>query len=164
MTRLLPPRDRLLITVGSLGPLGHLPASGTVTVALLGPPVFWLMHGWPWVATTAATLVFALASVRLHTIGDQILGEKDSRKLVWDELAGFLFAVLFLPFTPHLAVLAVVIERALDIAKVPPANWIEKRWPRGWGVVGDDVVAGLYTCLVLHGLVRLAPTLVGLGG
>jgi phosphatidylglycerophosphatase A len=164
MTETLPIRDRFLIVIGSIGPLGHLPASGTVTVALLGPPIFWVMHEWPWLAACVVTLVFTLASVWLHTIGDRILGEKDSRKLVWDELAGFLFAILFLPFTPHLAVLAVAIERALDIAKAPPAKWIENHWPRGWGVVGDDVVAGIYTFIVLHGLVHLAPNWVGLAG
>jgi phosphatidylglycerophosphatase A len=162
MTKTLHTRHRLLIMVGSLGPLGHLPASGTVTVALIGPPLFWLVHDWPWPMYILLTLSFALASVWLHSVGDKILGEKDSRKLVWDELAGFLFALPFLHFTPHLAILAVLIERVLDITKVPPANWIEKRWPGGWGVVGDDVVAGLYTCAILHAIVRLAPGWVGI--
>ena len=34
--------EHMLILVGSLGPLGHAPASGTVTVAVIGLPLFWL--------------------------------------------------------------------------------------------------------------------------
>jgi phosphatidylglycerophosphatase A len=110
-----------------------------------------------------ATLTFSVVSVWIHTVGDRILGETDSRRLVWDELAGFLFAVAFVPFTWQLAVLAVVVERILDIVKIPPADWIEKHCPGGWGVVGDDVVAGLYTCGIIHLTVYVAPSWVGLG-
>jgi phosphatidylglycerophosphatase A len=94
-----------------------------------------------------------------------MLNTKDSRTLVWDELAGFLFAVILLSeFTFVLAVLAVLIERVLDIVKVPPANWIERSLPGGWGVVGDDVVAGVYTSAVMTILVYWSPAWAGLAG
>jgi phosphatidylglycerophosphatase A len=162
MTETLQTRHRLLLLVGSIGPLGYAPASGSVTVGIVGLPLFWVMHSWPSIVYAVATLSFTLVAVWVHAKGDRILGEKDSRKLVWDELAGFLFAVAFVPFTVRLAVVAFVFERVFDIVKIPPANWIEKRWPGGWGVVGDDVVAGLYTCTVLHLIIRLAPDWVGL--
>jgi phosphatidylglycerophosphatase A len=153
--------QRTLLMIGAIGPLGHLPASGTVTVAVVGIPLYWIMYDWHWVAYAAATLAFTGASIWLHHAGDRILGEKDSRRLVWDELVGFLFAVAFLPFTWQLIVVAFLLERVIDIVKVPPADWIEKSWPGGLGVVGDDVVAGLYTCGIAHGLVWLAPTWAG---
>ena len=138
-----------------------MPASGTVTVAIVGIPLFWLMHTWHPVIYISTTLAFTAVSVSLHQIGDQILGEKDSRRLVWDELVGFMFAAMFLPFTWQLATLIFLIERAIDIVKVPPAHWIEKKWPGGWGVVGDDVVAGLYTCLIAQVVIRLVPSWMG---
>lgn len=144
-------RQRLLLLVGSIGPLGHLPASGTITVAIVGIPLFYLMHDLPWLAYTLITVVFVAASIAIHEVGDRILGEKDSRKLVWDELAGFMVAVAFIEFSLPIAIAAFLAERAIDIVKVPPANWIERRVPGGWGVVGDDLVAGLYT----NGLVRV---------
>ena len=150
-----------MLLIGSVGPLGYLPASGTVTVALVGVPLFYVMSTWARPTYVFAVLVFSAASIWLHQIGDRILGEKDSRKLVWDELAGFMVAVAFLEFTWELAVVAFFLERLVDIVKIPPANWIEKRWPGGWGVVGDDLMAGLYTCVVLHLVVHFAPTLVG---
>ncbi len=157
-------RQRAILLAGSIGPLGHLPASGTVTVAVVGVPLFGVMSTLPTAIYAGVTVTFSLAAVWLHAVGDRMLGEKDSRKLVWDELAGFMVAVAFLPFTWQIAVVAFFVERFLDIIKVPPANWIERKWPGGWGVVGDDLVAGLYTLGLLHLLIRLAPTWFGLAG
>jgi phosphatidylglycerophosphatase A len=154
--------QRLLLFVGSLGPLGHTPGSGTVTVAVVGVPMFWALDRWMsdlWLVVFAA--VFAALSIALHHYGDRVLGEKDSGKLVWDELAGFWVAILFVPFSWPLAIAAFFLERFLDIIKFPPARWVEKHVPGGWGVVGDDLIAGAYTCLALHTLGWLAPEWVG---
>ena len=159
------PWQRALLLVGSIGPLGHLPASGTVTVAIVGIPLYWSLCGLSRPVFWAITLLFTAGSIWLHQVGDRILGAKDSRLLVWDEIVGFLWAICLLSrFTWQLALVAFLAERAIDIIKVPPANWIEKRWPGGWGVVGDDVVAGIYTCGVLAFLVRFQPTFMGLSG
>lgn len=154
--------QRGLLLLGSFGPVGHLPASGTMAVALVGLPLYWFAARHMSIgAYLAVAVVFTLASVLLHDAGDRILGEKDSRKLVWDELVGFMFAMTAVPATWQLVVLGFFLERALDIAKVPPANLVERKVPGGWGVVGDDVVAGLYTCALLHGAWYLAPGLFG---
>ena len=162
MTQLPRQYQRFLLSVASLGPLGHLPASGTVTVAVVGIPLFYLLHAWPPAAYTAFTLAFTAAAVALHHWGDRVLGTKDSRLLVWDEIAGFLVAVAFLPFTWRLALIAFLVQRGIDVAKVPPAPWIEKHWPGGWGVVGDDLLAGAYACAILHLWARFAPSVMGL--
>ena len=144
------PGQRLLLLVGSVGPLGHMPASGTVAVAVAGVPLAWMMRMYLALGTyLVVSVVFTLFAVWLHDVGDRLLGEKDSRKLVLDELAGFWFAVVLIPMTWQMFAAAFFLERFIDIAKVPPANIIERRVPGGAGVVGDDVVAGIYTMLVL---------------
>lgn len=156
--------QRTLLLVGSFGPLGHLPASGTITVAAVGIPLFWLTREWSYAPYVIAVTAFTAGSIWLHDIGDRILGEKDSRRLVWDEIVGFMIAVAFVPFTWQTVLIAFFVERAIDIIKVPPARWVERSWPGGWGVVGDDVIAGLYTCCLLHVLCAVLPGYVGLGG
>lgn len=151
-----------LLWIGSVGPLGYAPASGTVTVAVVGIPLFAWTRGWPWFVYVPAVVVFTAISIWLHSVGDRLLGTKDSRRLVWDELAGYFVAVAFVPFTWQTALASFVLERGLDIVKFPPANWIEQHWPGGWGVVGDDLIAGLYTCILLHVLMHWAPTYLGL--
>jgi len=137
--------QRLFILIGSLGPFGFLPASGTCAVAGVGIPLFYWTQFWPGPYRVLAACALTAASVAVHHIGDRILGQKDSRLLVWDEVAGYMVAVALLPFNWPVAIAAFLIERVLDIVKVWPARWIERTWPGGWGVVGDDVVAGLYT-------------------
>jgi phosphatidylglycerophosphatase A len=58
------------------------------------------------------------------------------------------------PFTWPLVILGFLIERTIDILKPPPANWIDRRMHNGVGVVLDDVVAGVYTCALLHLFMR----------
>ena len=156
--------QRSLLLTGSIGPLGHLPASGTIAVAVVGIPLFRLTREWSPEVYAIAVMAFTACSIWLHDIGDRILGEKDSRRLVWDEIVGFMIAVAFVPFTWQTVSIAFLLERVIDIVKVPPARWIERSWPGGWGVVGDDVIAGLYTCCALHILCAVLPGFVGISG
>lgn len=160
-----PLSHRLILLIGGLGPLGRAPASGTVTVALVGIPVFVLASPLvlavpPWVYLTALVLLTGL-SIWIHDIGDRILGEKDSRRLVLDELVGYFIAMIAVSPTWQLIALGFFVERFLDIAKIPPARQIERHLPGGWGVVGDDIIAGLYTLGILHLLMRAAPVAMG---
>lgn len=157
-----PISHRLVLLIGSLGPIGYLPASGTVAVAVVGIPLYLLMHRLRIEWYIGLTALLTGLSIIIHQAGDRILGEKDSRKLVWDELVGFAVAMTAVPPTWPLIALGFVLERAIDIAKIPPADIVERRLPGGWGVVGDDVVAGLYTLGLLHLGCRLIPSMLGL--
>jgi len=84
----------------------------------------------------------------------------DPPPVVIDEVAGMLITLLFIPVGWIGWLLGFLVFRACDIVKPFPANRAE-RLPRGWGVMADDVVAGMYA----HAGVRLirwaAPTLMG---
>jgi len=153
---------KAVLLVGSVGPLGYLPASGTVTVVVVGLPLYWLSSHVPVVFYISGLVVFVAASIAIHSVGDRILGTKDSRHLVWDELAGFFLAVCGVPFTMQTAIIALCIERLLDITKAFPGKLVERRLPGGWGVVADDLVAGGYTWLIMQGLVHYRPEWIGL--
>lgn len=155
------PLDHAVLFVGSLAYLGFVPvASGTVAVAVVGVPLYLALRLWwrlDWPVYAALVTAFTLFSIWVAGRADRVLDEKDSKRNVIDELPGFLIAMFALPTTWPLVTTGFFLERALDIAKVWPASWIERRLPGGWGVVLDDVVAGLYTLAVLHVTVRLAP-------
>ncbi len=158
--------DRVVLFAASLAYLGFVPvASGTVAVAVVGIPLFivlrvWLEIGWP--VYVAFVVGFTLLAVWLAGHADRIIGEKDSSKNVIDEIPGFLIALCALDPTWQIVLAAFFIERAIDIVKVWPATWIERCVPGGWGVVLDDVVAGLYTLVLLHLGVYLLPGWFGL--
>ncbi len=153
--------EDVLLWIGSVGPIGNLPASGTASVLLVGIPLYFVLERLSLPAYLAIVALVLAVAVVLHQIGDRLLGEKDSGRLVWDEVAGFLVAISGVPFTWQTCLVAVLVERFLDIAKIPPADWIERKLPGGWGVVGDDVVAGAYTCALLHLILWKAPSLLG---
>ncbi|HEY4177390.1 MAG TPA: phosphatidylglycerophosphatase A [Kofleriaceae bacterium] len=45
-----------------------------------------------------------------------------------------------------------IVFRALDITKPPPIRWLDENLPGGWGVVLDDVAAGVLGCVLMVAL------------
>lgn len=74
---------------------------------------------------------------------------KDSSKIVIDEFAGMCAGFLFLPCQLKYIVTAFVLFRFFDIAKPLFIRRLEKL-PLGWGVMADDMLAGIYTNLIMH--------------
>ena len=79
---------------------------------------------------------------------------KDSKHIVIDELLGIFSILIFydLIFIYNdfiTLVLIFFIFRLFDIIKIFPANYINKNLKNGYGVIMDDVVAGIYTILTL---------------
>ena len=83
---------------------------------------------------------------------------KDPGCVVVDEGIGFFVTVAFLPAGWWTAIAGFFVFRALDIVKPPPARQMEAL-PGGWGIVADDVMAGIYGNLIL----RLLFFAIGLG-
>ena len=158
--------DKIMLFVGSLAYLGYVPvASGTVAVAVVGIPLYWLLAHCLSLGTPAYLGVvtgLTLIAIFVADHADRVLNEKDSKKNVIDELPGYLFALVAVPCTWQIVTVAFFLERAIDIAKIWPANWIERRLPGGWGVVLDDVVAGFYTLILIHFGMWLCPSLLGI--
>jgi phosphatidylglycerophosphatase A len=86
----------------------------------------------------------------------------DPSPVVIDEVIGFFVSVAFLPQSLLLGLVGFFLFRALDIIKPSPAREAEAL-PGGWGVVLDDVAAGVYVNLILRvGLFLAGDTLAGL--
>ena len=92
-------------------------------------------------------LVFGVA-VYTASLGEHVWGP-DPGRVVIDEFVGFYVTVAFLPLSPAVGVAGFFIFRALDILKPPPVRASEKL-PGGWGVVMDDVIAGIYGNLLIR--------------
>ena len=82
----------------------------------------------------------------------RLLGAKDPRPIVIDEVAGMTLSVLAFPLTPPVLGAAFVLFRLFDIVKPFPAR-VSERLPGGAGIMADDLVAGLYALGAL-GLLR----------
>ena len=73
----------------------------------------------------------------------------DPRQATFDEVVGQWAALLLLPKTTAVLVASFLIFRAFDILKPFPARRSQKL-PGGWGIMVDDLIVGIYTCLLIH--------------
>ena len=95
-----------------------------------------------------AIAVIALA-VWAADRAEPIYGEKDSGKIVIDEIAGFFVTMTLLPVGWMWIAAGFFVFRAFDVLKPWPIDRSQKL-PGGVGVVIDDVLAGVYSCALLH--------------
>ena len=84
---------------------------------------------------------------------EEVSKSKDPSFIVIDEVCGMLLALLFLPYDIKFVIIAFIIFRILDTLKPWPVGRIE-RLKGGLGIMGDDIVAGIYTNIVLQVVVR----------
>ena len=84
-------------------------------------------------------------------------GRRDPPQVVIDEVAGQMIALLafpyFVPITWKYLLASLILFRAFDIVKPPPVRQLEKL-PGGWGIMLDDVAAGLLALLSLQLLIH----------
>ncbi len=79
---------------------------------------------------------------------DAIWG-KDSSRVVIDEVAGMAITLLFVPANIFFLLIGLVLFRFFDIVKPLGIRRMEKL-PKGWGVMADDVLAGIYSLVVMQ--------------
>jgi len=130
---------------------GYSPfASGTVATLIPGIPIFLLFSqmatGW----YIAVTMFLIIISIYICEAGDRVLGEKDSSKIVIDEICGYLVTMMLIPVSVISVIAGFFLFRFFDIAKIQPAKWVEDKLPGGAGVALDDIIAGIYANIGLR--------------
>ena len=136
---------RLIATLGPVGSSPIAPASGASAIVVL---VGWFLPVPPlWVALVAI-LACAGIGVWSATVAELTLGH-DAKPIVIDEVVGQSLALLLVPHTPLAFFAAFVLFRVFDVLKPLGAREIQ-RLPGGWGVVADDVIAGITACGTYH--------------
>lgn len=124
-------------------------ASGTVgTLAAI--PLYLILAGLPISYYLLSLISLTIFSFWVSGKAEAIFNEKDSGKIVIDEVVGYLVTMTGVSLSLPAIILGFFLFRFFDIVKVPPANIIDRRLKNGIGVVMDDVVAGIYACLLLH--------------
>jgi phosphatidylglycerophosphatase A len=125
------------VAPGTAGTLGALPLY--LALAQGGP-----------VVVAAGALVVTLVAVAASARVVRLLAAKDPQIICIDEVAGVMVALTAAPSTWPGVVVAVVLFRLFDMTKPWPARALEEL-PGGWGVVLDDVAAGVWAALLVLG-------------
>lgn len=162
MNRDKPDIYSFLATFFGVGYLPKMPGTWGTAVALgvylLLPESLFVTPSVYYSVTTL--LLFCLAAVFISGRAESKLGH-DAGSIVIDEVCGYLIAVMFLPKTIMVGVYAFLFFRVFDIAKPYPISR-SQRLPGGWGVVADDVLAGLFANVLTQIIIRIYPRFFGL--
>ncbi|OGX41245.1 MAG: hypothetical protein A2984_02490 [Omnitrophica WOR_2 bacterium RIFCSPLOWO2_01_FULL_41_12] len=100
-------------------------------------------------------LFLLLIGILVGERAEEVFQRKDCPFIVIDEVLGMLLSLIFIPYDIKLVIIAFVIFRILDTLKPYPASMLQNL-KGGIGIMGDDIVAGLYTNIILQLALRLA--------
>ncbi|TMQ19449.1 MAG: phosphatidylglycerophosphatase A [Candidatus Rokuibacteriota bacterium] len=143
----LAPRTRLALLVATAGGLGRAPlAPGTVASAATAL-VLWLLALSPVALLGVLVAVTALGTWAADE-AERALGSKDPGAIVIDEVAGMTLSVAAVALTPATLLLGFLLFRLFDVVKPFPAN-VAQRLRGGFGVMVDDLIAGVYVLALL---------------
>lgn len=125
-------------------------APGTFGTLAALPPAF-LLHlagvsGW-WLAALCAILF--VFGIRICGHAEQASGIPDCGGIVWDEIVAMLLVLAFVPFYWAWWLAAFAVFRFFDAFKPWPIKWLDARVHGGLGIMLDDVLAAVFTLLVL---------------
>ncbi len=150
---------RLIIAFASVGFIGYSPVAPGTMGTLAGVLVYYLLSFFATpIYLLLVTAAFILAC-RAADSAEVLFSQKDSPKIVIDEVVGYLISMALLPRTLTMIVGGFLFFRILDIMKPPPANTVDRRLKGGLGVVLDDVIAGIYTNFILRAMIHWRPDL-----
>lgn len=146
--------NRLSKTIASVFGIGFIKGGGSVAAAVTCLFWFWLQ------ADEKFALYLLPVTVLVTVLGVWVSNKveadwgSDSSKVVIDEVAGMCITLLFVPVTVKFLIIGFVLFRFFDIVK---PLFIKKAevLPGGWGVMADDVLAGVFANIILQMIVYI---------
>ncbi|WP_179413676.1 phosphatidylglycerophosphatase A [Mucilaginibacter sp. E4BP6] len=141
------------LSATSLG-IGYI-GKGAGTVAAVACCICWYfawVGGYP--PTILSVIITLLITILGVWAGNKVepLWGKDHQRVVIDEVTGMCFSLLFLPVNVKYVLCALILFRFFDIKKPLFIREME-HFNGGWGVMADDVLAGIYTNILLQAVV-----------
>lgn len=117
---------------------------------LAAVPLWFLLQGLDLYSYIAVLVVAFVLGVYLCGASSRDLGVHDHGGIVWDEFVGFWIAMIAVPTSWPWVLAGFVCFRLFDILKPWPIRWLDKKVHGGFGIMIDDVLAGIYALAVLQ--------------
>lgn len=128
------------------GKLPHAPGTYGTIVAI---PIFLLLADLsllPYITVCVVLLIIGIWASQRYS---EHLGVHDHGSIVWDEVVGYLITMTATPAEWQWIILGFILFRLFDIWKPWPINLLDKHVHGGFGIMMDDVLAGIYGAIVL---------------
>ena len=144
--------------IGTFFYTGFFPIAPATFASAVFALAYALIPGGEWLVHPIVCVLTLIISIPVSTQLEKEYGE-DPGCVVIDEVVGMQLALVWATGVTGWGVFVVFAAfRVFDIVKPFPANW-SQQLPGGWGVVTDDVIAGLYTRVALIAISSLVPGL-----
>lgn len=124
-------------------------APGTVGT-LAAVPLYWLVSDLSLPLYTGFILLTAALGIWICDQASRQLQVHDHPGIVWDEFVGYWITLWALPADWTWMVAGFLVFRVFDIAKPWPIGMLDKRVGGGFGIMVDDIIAGIMACATLH--------------
>jgi len=115
---------------------------------LVAVPLFWWLADFHWAVLVSCIIVMTAVGVFLCGETARALHKHDHPGIVWDEIVGYLIAMLPLSKDWRAVVIGFILFRFFDIVKPFPIGLADRHVKGGLGIMLDDIIAGLMAALV----------------
>jgi phosphatidylglycerophosphatase A len=147
-------RNFIVKTLSTFFYVGYLPLIPGTFASIAGIVLFYLVRESCFLQILL-TLFLIILGFFISGKAEKVFAAKDSRFIVIDEVSGMLLSLLFIPYDIKLIVMAFILFRILDTFKPYPADKLQNLSGSA-GIMSDDILAGLYTNIILQVVARFA--------
>ena len=142
--------NRFFLLIATGFGVGYSPVAPGTLGTLVAIPVYYFLSDIPSPLYEITLISFFYLSVWISENAETFFGKKDDPRIVIDEVMGFLITMLWVPKTMRFIIIGFLLFRFFDILKPFPIRRLERRLKGGFGVVWDDVMAGVYANVMLQ--------------
>ncbi|MBI5682604.1 MAG: phosphatidylglycerophosphatase A [Deltaproteobacteria bacterium] len=129
---------------------GYSPIAPGTVGTILGIPLGIFLSRFNTISQMLVIVILFFVFSFISGKAEEILGKKDASTIVCDEILGFLAAMFLIPYAFFNIIAVFFLFRLFDIWKPFPIRMIENRIKSGYGIILDDVIAGVYANAVLR--------------
>ena len=133
---------------------GLIPVLPGTFGSLVGVILFWFMVPLGRVVYAGIVAALGVLGIFICSLTAKDLEKIDPSVIVWDEIVGFQVAMYLLPRDWRWVTAGFISYRAFDVWKPFPISVVEHSLGLGYGIMADDIVAGIYTLTILQLLYR----------
>ncbi|SRR5579883_281893 len=129
---------------------GAIPIAPGTFGTLMGIPFYLALRTFPPLVYFILLIFIILGSIWICNKVSKEIHVEDHQGMCLDEIVGFLVTMFALPFATKWIIIGFILFRLFDILKPPPIRFLDEKLKGGVGMILDDVVAGIFSCIILH--------------
>ncbi len=129
---------------------GLLPKAPGTFGTLIALPFYYVIQHWSLASYLIVIAIAFISGIWICQIAVDWLQQDDPSVVVWDEIVGYLVTMTAAPTGWQWMLAGFILFRFFDIIKPWPVGWIDKTCHGGFGIMLDDIIAGIFAALLLQ--------------